>query len=148
MSNSHTVKNIFVNHAIAPAFIGESIDRHSRKTDIGAHDIFLGQVRADTVDGRMVAAIEYTAYETMALQLMHRIREDAFSTYDLTCMHVYHSLGRVNVGELCLFVFTSSVHRRAAMDACEEVVGRIKAELPIWGKEIFMNETHQWKVNR
>ena len=148
MSKNHTLKNIFVNHAIAPAFIGESIAQHGRKTDIGAHDIFIGQVRADTVDGRTVAAIEYTAYETMALQLMHRIREDVFSTYELTCMHVYHSLGRVNVGELCLFVFTSSARRGPAMDACEAVVGRIKAELPIWGTELFIDETHQCKGTR
>lgn len=148
MSTQHKVKDIFVDHAISPEFIGTCIARHSHNTVIGAHDIFLGQIRADTVDGRTVVAIEYTTYKTMALQLMQSIREDIFSTYHLTCLHVYHSLGRVNAGELCLFVFTSSVHRQEATRACEELVGRIKAELPIWGKELFMDETHQWKVNR
>jgi molybdopterin synthase catalytic subunit len=33
------------------------------------------------------------------------------------------------------------------MAACNEVVDRLKAELPIWGKEIFEDETHQWKQN-
>jgi molybdopterin synthase catalytic subunit len=63
-------------------------------------------------------------------------------------MHIYHSLGVVKAGEICLFVFTSSAHRKEAIDACEEVVNRIKAELPVWGKEIFENETHQWKQNK
>jgi molybdopterin synthase catalytic subunit len=40
------------------------------------------------------------------------------------------------------------VHRKEAIDACEEVVERIKKELPIWGKEIFAGEAYQWKENR
>ncbi|MGN7782915.1 molybdenum cofactor biosynthesis protein MoaE [Niabella sp. 22666] len=142
------MKNIFVEGPISTAFIAESIQKHAAKTSIGAHDIFLGQVRADIIDDRVVAAIEYTAYEDMALQKMHEIREAIFEKYALTCMHVYHSLGRVNAGELCLFVFTSAPHRRAAIDACAELVELIKKELPVWGKELFEDATHQWKVNR
>lgn len=140
-------KNIFVQEAITPSFIAGSIQKHSDKTGIGGHSIFLGQVRADMIDGKQVASIEYTAYEEMALEKMHSIREDIFSKYDLTCMHVYHSLGKVAAGEISLFVFTSSAHRRPAIDACQETVERIKAELPVWGKEIFADETYQWKEN-
>ncbi|WP_379966285.1 molybdenum cofactor biosynthesis protein MoaE [Epilithonimonas sp. UC225_85] len=142
------MKNIFKEGPILSTFVGESIEKHSNKINIGAHSIFLGQVRADEVGGRTVSAIEYTAYTEMALEKMHEIREAIFSKYELTCMHVYHSLGEVNVGEICLFVFTSSNHRKIAIDACEEVVERIKAELPVWGKELFEDETHQWKENR
>lgn len=141
------IKNIFVNGAISPAFIAESIQKHSSKKNIGAHSIFLGQVRADEIEGNTVSTIEYTAYEDMAMEKMHEIRESIFEKYDLTCMHVYHSLGNVNTGEICLFVFTSSKHRKIAIDACEETVERIKADLPVWGREIFEDETHQWKVN-
>jgi len=143
----HQIKNIFLSGAISPAFVGESIAKHSSKTNIGGHSIFLGQVRKDEVEGQLVSAIEYTAYEELALKKMHEIREEIFAKYPLTCMHIYHSLGTVQVGEICLFVFTSSVRRKPAINACEEVVERIKAELPIWGKEIFENEGHQWKEN-
>jgi molybdopterin synthase catalytic subunit len=144
---SKTIKNIFIEGAIHPTFISDSIAKHSSKKDIGAHSIFLGQIRQDVIDGATVQAIEYTAYETMALDKMHEIREAVFSKYDLTCMHIYHSLGVVNAGEICLFVFTSSKHRTVAMEACNEIVERVKTELPIWGKEIFNDESHQWKVN-
>ena len=117
------------------------------KTQTTHLDSYLGQVRADVIDGRTVTAIEYTAYEEMALEKMHTIREDIFAKYPLTCMHVHHSLGTVKAGEVCLFVFTSSAHRKAAMDACEETVERLKAELPVWGKEILEDESHHWKVN-
>lgn len=145
---SRTVKNIFTEGAISPNFISESIAKHASKKEIGAHSIFLGQIRKDIVDGKTVAAIEYTAYEEMVLEKMHEIREAIFLKYDLTCMHVYHSLGIVNAGEICLFVFTSSKHRIAAMEACNELVERIKSELQIWGREIFNDESHQWKVNK
>ncbi len=140
-------KNIFVQGAVAPAFIGDSIAKHATNTKIGGHSIFLGQVRADEIEGKKVTGIEYTAYEDMALQKMFEIREDIFAKYPLTCMHVYHSLGVVAEGEICLFVFTSSAHRKAAIDACTECVERIKAELPVWGKEIFAENDYQWKVN-
>jgi len=142
------IKNIFVQGPIASSFIADSIQKHSTKTNIGGHSIFLGQVRADDIEGKKVTSIDYTSYEEMALKKMHSIREDIFAKYNLTCMHVYHSLGKIAAGEICLFVFTSSPHRKAAIDACEETVERLKAELPIWGKEIFEDETHQWKENR
>ena len=144
----HKKKNIFVQGAIAPAFIAESIQQHSAKTGIGGHSIFLGQVRADIIDGKKCVAIDYTAYEEMANDQMHAIRESIFEKYTLTCLHVYHSLGTVAAGEICLFVFTSAPHRKAAIEACEETVERLKASLPVWGKEILEDETHQWKTNR
>jgi molybdopterin synthase catalytic subunit len=140
-------KNIFLQGPVPSAFIAESIQKHSSKTDIGAHSIFLGQVRADVIDGKKVSAIEYSSYEEMALEKMQEIREEIFSRYDLTCMHVYHSLGKVNAGEICLFVFTSSKHRRLAIDACQETVEKIKAELLYGAKNVFEDESFQWKVN-
>jgi molybdopterin synthase catalytic subunit len=144
----HRERNIFVPGPIDPAFIADSIAKHATKTGIGGHGIFLGQVRADSVGERRVAGIEYTAYEAMALERMTAIREDVFARYPLTCMHVHHSLGYVQAGAICLFVFTSAAHRREAIDACSECVERIKAELPVWGKEVFEGDGHQWKVNR
>lgn len=142
-----TEKNIFIQGAIAGSFIADSIQKHSNNTSIGAHSIFLGQVRKDIIGEQEITAIEYTSHQTMALKKMLEIREDIFAKYTLTCMHVYHSLGVINAGEICLFVFTSSKHRKMAIDACEETVERIKQELPVWGKEIFADGNYKWKEN-
>lgn len=142
------IKNIFMQGPISSEFIGESIQKHSTNLKIGAHSIFLGQVRADQIEDKIVSAIDYTAYTDMALEKMSTIREEIFAKYDLTCLHIHHSLGKVKAGEICLFVFSSSKHRKIAIDACEETVEKIKAELPIWGKEEFEDETHQWKTNK
>lgn len=141
-------KNIFVEGPVSPVKIGEDIAHHQKKTNIGAHSIFMGQVRADSVDGAAVLAIEYTAHQEMALLAMHEIREAIFVKYPLTCLHITHSLGLVKAGEICLFVFASAVHRKEAIAACEEVVERIKKELPIWGKELFDDNQYQWKENK
>jgi molybdopterin synthase catalytic subunit len=140
-------KNVFIEGPIASEFIGNSIAKHQTKTSIGAHNIFLGQVRADDIDGKVVSAIDYTAYEDMANEKFHEIREATFDKFNLTCMHIYHSLGKVKVGEICLFVFVSSPRRKEVFKALEYVVEEIKAKAPVFGKEIFEDETHQWKVN-
>ena len=138
---------IFFQGPIPAQKIADDIQKHAAKTNIGAHSIFLGQVRADELNGEKVVAIEYTAYELMVEEKIAVIREQFFEKYALTCMHIYHSLGRVAVGEICLFVFTSSAHRRDAIDACSEMVETIKKELPIWGKEICTNQSTVWKQN-
>lgn len=145
--NDKKPKNVFKEGAISSEFIGESIAKHQSKTSIGAHNIFLGQVRTDTIDDKTVSAIEYTAYEDMANAKFHEIRESAFNKFELSCMHIYHSLGKVNVGEICMFVFVSSPRRKVVFKAIGFIVEEIKANVPVFGKEIFEDESHQWKVN-
>lgn len=140
-------KSIFVEGPITSEFIGTKIKNHQSKTRIGAHDIFLGQVRKDEIDGNYVEAIEYTAYNEMAEDAIHEIRESTFEKFDIECMHIYHSLGVVKTGEICLFVFVSSQRRKVAFEATEHVVEAIKEKVPIFGKELLSNETHVWKVN-
>ncbi len=141
------IKNVFREGAIASQFIGDSIAKHQSKTGIGAHSIFLGQVRADELNGKTVSAIEYTAHEEMANMKFHEIREATFEKFNLSCMHIYHSLGLVKTGEVCLFVFVSSPRRKEVFKALEFVVEEIKAKVPVFGKEIFEDSSHQWKVN-
>jgi molybdopterin synthase catalytic subunit len=147
-------------HAISPQFIADSIAKHSSKTGIGAHTIFLGQVRKDKVESpktqstenqpppfKEVQSIEYSAYESMAEQLIHNLREAAISKYQLSCLHIHHSLGIVKAGEISLFVFLSAPHRTNVFAACSDIVEQLKHTVPIWGKEIFSDATHQWKQN-
>ena len=140
-------KAVFVRGPISSDFIGNSIAKHQFKTTIGAHNIFLGQVRADEIEGNRVTAIEYSAYEEMANEKLDEIRERAFAQFDLICMHIYHSLGEVKVGEICLFVFVSATRRKQVYKATEAIVNWIKNEVPIFGKEQFEDKTFTWKKN-
>ncbi len=142
-----TKRSFFVAGGISPGLIAGSIAKHSRKTNIGAHQIFLGQVRADVIDGKTVKAIEFSEYREMAEQTIAALREETIVKYGLTCAHVLHSSGVVRAGEICLFVFVSSPHRKAAISACAELVERIKKEAPVFGKEIVEDDSSHWKKN-
>lgn len=153
---THRERDIFVEGAIEPGFIAESISKHATRLDIGAHEIFLGQIRADmgadpgkAQSANTVTAIEYTAYKDMALERMTAIREEAFERWPaITCLHVYHSLGKIPVGQLCFMVFASAPHRQQAREAVAYVVDAVKKDLPIFGRELFDDDTHKWKTNR
>ncbi len=148
LSKERKIKNPFVQGAISPQFIAESIAKHQTKTNIGAHEIFLGQVRADEINGKVVSAINYSCYEEMAKEEMHKIREETFEMFDLSCMHIYHSLGEVKTGEICLFVFVSSARRKEVYKALKHLVEAIKERLPVFGKELFQDNTYVWKENK
>lgn len=146
-SKTKKTKSVFMEGPIPAAFIAESIQKHQIKHGIGAHDIFLGQVRADEINQSKVIAIDYSCYIEMADKEMLRIREEAFAKFNLICLHIYHSLHEVKVGEICLFVFTSSRHRKDAFEATRFIVEQIKKQVPIFGKEVLDNSSHQWKKN-
>ncbi|MBP7515238.1 MAG: molybdenum cofactor biosynthesis protein MoaE [Flavobacteriales bacterium] len=146
---THKKRDIFVEGAIPASFIGESIAKHATRTDIGGHEIFLGQVRADTIDGKRVEGIDYSAYRDMANEQMTVIREEAFARWpEMTCLHVHHSQGVIKAGELCFMVFASAPHRQQAREAVAFVTDEVKKRLPIFGKEILTEGGHVWKENR
>ena len=130
--------------AITSDFIGNSIAKHSFKTDIGAHAIFLGQVRKDVKGNAGVSNIEYSAHYEMAEKTFESIRENAFEMFDMVCMHMHHSLGKVKVGEISLFVFVSCKHRPQSFEALEWIVEEIKNNVPIWKKENYEDGNHFW----
>ncbi len=140
--------SIFIQGAIPVEKLTRMMEHHRNKTGIGAHDMFIGQVRADVKNNVPVRFIEYTAYEEMALKVYQQLHEAVCSKYQLTCLHTLHSLGIVHAGEWSLVVFASAPHRKDCFDACREMVERIKTELPVWGKEVFENEMSSWKINQ
>lgn len=143
------MKDPFVEGAIPSSFIADSIEAHRKKTAIGGHDLFLGQVRADEKKEGRVSGIEFSAYKEMAMEQVHRIREESFERFPkLTCIHIHHSLGEVPIGSICFFVFVSAPHRDGLHEALSELVERIKAEVPIFGKELLEEGGHVWKTNR
>lgn len=113
----------------------------------GAHSIFLGQVRNDQLEIGEVVAIEYTAKQEMAELVMKEIMTDCQHKFNTHAIKVFHSLGHVKTGGLCLLVYVACKNRKRSFEACEYLVERLKKELPVWGKEISDTITHQWKKN-
>lgn len=135
MSERKKPKKVFSGGAIAPEKIATSIANHQSKTDITEHNIFLAQVPR-TVDGQEVNAIDFLANEESAAQTLHDIREEAFQRFNLSCLHMYHSLGPVNVGEIHFFVFTSSPDKQVASEACNYLVEEFNSKIEVARKTI------------
>lgn len=142
-----TGKYIFIDGPIGTDIISGTIEHYNQIDNVGAYSIFLGQVRADMIGDKSVCAIDYSCYTEMASEALEGIISKMEEKYTLTKINVYHSMGKVAVGELCLFVIAASRHRINAFDACREVVELIKKEVPIWGKEVFDDESYTWKKN-
>jgi molybdopterin synthase catalytic subunit len=139
---------LFTEGPIDLSTITKALTQLSHDCENGAHEIFLGQVRADRIDGQTVVAIEYSAFEEMVEEQVKKIMDQIFDQFPIKALHMRHSLGLVPTGKISLFVLVSAQHRQAAFEATRALVDRFKTELPIWGKEIFDNQHSQWKVNR
>jgi molybdopterin synthase catalytic subunit len=136
------------NGPITPEAISHLMEKLSEKTNSGAHSIFLGQVRADEIKGKKVRAIEYSAYKEMVKAEADKIIETILLEFnDTKSIEIVHSTGTVKVGEISLLVLVSAGHRHHAMQACSKTVEMIKKNLPVWKKEIFDDDSHQWKQN-
>jgi molybdopterin synthase catalytic subunit len=139
---------ILINGPITQEIISSRIDLLSQKKELGGYSIFLGQVRADVKGIRTVNAIEYSAYEEMVIKEADFIKKAIISEFsDVRSVDIMHSTGRVMAGEVSLFVIVSAGHRQQAMAACSKTVELIKEKLPVWKREIFEDNTHEWAQN-
>lgn len=138
--------NYLTNGPVSQGVITQLIDKIGGKTNSGGHMIFLGQVRADNINGKTVKAIEYSAYAEMVYIEVENIKKSIFSEFpDVKSVDIIHSTGIVKAGEISLVVLVSAGHRFQAMQACSKTVELIKGNLPVWKKEIFNDDSHLWK---
>ena len=108
---------------------------------IGAVVTFTGTVR-DNTEGRKVVALEYEAYDEMAVAEMERIGSEMAVKWSLHGIGMRHRVGRLAIGEASVVIATSSPHRREAFEACSEALDLLKERVPIWKKEYFEDGEH------
>jgi molybdopterin synthase catalytic subunit len=139
---------ILIEGPIRPELVAEIISRTSDAAETGGHSLFLGQVRGDSIDGKIVTAIDYSAYPSMVEESGENIRDTLISKFsEVQGITIFHSTGIVRAGEISLLVMVSAPHRREAIDACNLAVELIKEQLPVWKKELFDDGTGRWKEN-
>ena len=139
-------KGILIEGSLKPDLVQALTALAGRHAGQGGHSLFLGQVRDDIIDGKKVAAIEYSAYASMVEESGAKIKETLFSKFpDVQNINIFHATGIVKAGEISLLVMVSAGHRREAIDACSLAVELIKENLPVWKKEVFDDGTGRWK---
>ncbi|MBD1865764.1 molybdenum cofactor biosynthesis protein MoaE [Cyanobacteria bacterium FACHB-471] len=110
----------------------------------GAIVVMSGMVRNQT-DGQPVVALEYQAYEPMAIQVFKQIAAEIRQTWtDVTRVVIHHRTGKLSVGEISVLVAVGCPHRSEAFAACKYAIDTLKHNAPIWKKEHWADGSTSW----
>lgn len=100
----------------------------------GAIASFIGLVR-DAHEGQPVEQLWLDHHERITTQAIAEIGKTASSRFALTAHAIVHRVGAVATGEPIVFVAAASAHRRAAFDAVDYMMDRLKTDAPLWKRE-------------
>ncbi|MFB2875688.1 molybdenum cofactor biosynthesis protein MoaE [Floridanema aerugineum] len=110
----------------------------------GAIVVMSGMVRNQT-DGKAVVALEYQAYQPMALQVFAQIATQIRNTWlDVNRVVIHHRIGRLEIGEISVLVAVGCPHRSEAFAACQYAIDTLKHNAPIWKKEHWSDGSSSW----
>jgi molybdopterin synthase catalytic subunit len=110
----------------------------------GAIVVMSGMVRNNT-DGKPVVALEYQAYEPMAIRVFQQIAARIRQTWsDVTHVVIHHRVGRLAIGEISVLVAVGCPHRGEAFAACQFAIDTLKHNAPIWKKEHWVDGSTSW----
>ena len=109
----------------------------------GGYAAFEGWVR-DSNEGQRVRALEYEAFEALAVREGERIVREASARFGVAHAACVHRIGQLGVGELAVWVGVSAPHRDEAFRACRYIIDEVKHRLPIWKKEHYLNGDSGW----
>jgi len=110
---------------------------------VGALVTFEGRVR-DHNEGRGVRALTYEAYAALAEAEGAKIMEEAHARFDISRALCVHRVGELSLGELAVWVGVGAAHRDAAFAACRYVIDEVKARVPIWKREHYVEGAPEW----
>jgi len=109
----------------------------------GAYVSFEGWVRNKN-EGKEVLYLEYEAYPALACQEGLKIIMEAKQKFSVQSIRCVHRTGKLEIGEIAIWIGVSSEHREPAFKACEYVINEIKRRVPVWKKEYYTNGDSGW----
>jgi molybdenum cofactor biosynthesis protein MoaC len=138
---------------IHPVSGGEQAVTHVRITDeplsVGGLASAVGRPGAGAIvvfcgTTREVSKLDYEAYDEMASERIGEILEATVARHGLEAAAAEHRRGEVPLGEASVVVAVSAAHRGEAFAGAREAIDRIKAEAPIWKREVSDEGSRRW----
>ena len=120
----------------------EALATQVKSDAAGAVVTFSGDVRNHD-QGRAVASLNYEVHPS-AQAVIEKITNEVAAKHEVINVAVVHRYGAIPIGESAFVVAVAAAHRGAAFAACNELVERVKAELPIWKFQEFSDGTTEW----
>jgi molybdopterin synthase catalytic subunit len=132
----------------AEALDPEALVRSVRTDAHGAVVTFLGTTRETSPDDpRPVEALDYEAYDAMALAEMRAIASEVRERFGELGIAMVHRTGRVALGEPSVAVVVAAPHRGTAFDACRHAIDALKSRVPVWKREQYRDGGTAWIAN-
>lgn len=111
--------------------------------EAGGFVTFEGWVR-NVNEGERVTSLEYEVYTELADKEGDRILTEARAKFDVLEARCGHRVGRLQLGEMAVWVGVTAVHRNEAFQACRYIIDEVKRRVPIWKKEYYKNGDSGW----
>jgi molybdopterin synthase catalytic subunit len=126
----------------------DALLRSVRSPAHGAVVTFLGTTRETSPDDpRPVAALEYEAYETLAVAEMEAIAREAHERFGPLEIAIVHRTGRVALCEPSVAIVVAAPHRGSAFDACRYAIEAVKSRVAVWKREVYADGDAAWIAN-
>ena len=133
------VRTALVTSPIDTAAVLDEVASHRN----GATVLFVGTVR-EVNDGRAVSGMEYSAYEAMAARELQAIAAEAVERFGTLDVVIEHRLGTLGLGEASVAIAVAHPHRGRAFEAARFIIEELKARVPIWKLEHYLDGTREW----
>lgn len=121
-----------------------------RLDEVGGIALFVGVVRDvdpdDTGDrpvDRGVTGLDYQAHPTAERRLTE-VAEAVAGRHPVLAVAVEHRTGALTVGDIAVTVAVGARHRAAAFACCRELIDTLKAEVPIWKEQHYVDGSVDW----
>lgn len=108
----------------------------------GGTVLFTGQAR-DEDEGKAVRELEYEAHPSAADELA-RVLASVAQEFPTVALAAVHRVGVLAIGELAVAVAAGAAHRDEAFRAARLLIDRVKAEVPIWKRQRFVDGGDEW----
>jgi MoaE-MoaD fusion protein len=93
---------------------------------------------------RELASLDYEAYTEMAEERIEQIARECIAAHGLRALAIEHRVGGVPLGEASVIVAAAAAHRAEAFAGAREAIDRVKAEAPIWKRELPDGAPPRW----
>ena len=101
----------------------------------GAVVSFVGVARPQSKDGANVDRLVLEHHPRLTLKSLEDIAVEAAERFDVSQVRVVHRCGEIAAGEPIVFAAAASPHRRAAFEAADYLMDRLKTEAVFWKRE-------------
>lgn len=129
----------------APLSVDEVVQA-VRDPSAGGTAVFVGTVRDvdPTIDpAATVVRLDYSSHPS-ALDKLREVTERVAAESGVIAVAAVHRVGALAVGDAAVVVAAAAGHRAEAFGACRRLIDELKAEVPIWKHEVFVDGETAW----